>query len=1015
MPLTFILGPPGSGKTTYCLDALSANASICTLSRYESDDLFYIVPEQFTLQAERMLVERSPGKAVMRAQALSFGRLAYHVFSRTGGAPAKHLNDTGKHMLVRKILQDCKLEFYARSIQKPGFIENLTQTLTEFSQYELTPSALNLQAERLNYMDVKPKLADIALIFQRYKEEIAGRYLVSGETLDLLADALSASDYLKNGRFWIDGFKDFTPQEHMVLQQIMTQAKEVYITFTMDKLPMRNALHPADFFYATKQEWQALQNLAENLRVPVKQDIFLSTPYRHEAREDLKRLALQFPYFKQRPDQVKSQHIKLVTAADKTAELIQAAKWIRRNVIEEKRWKFSEVAILCGDLTAYDKISRNIFEQYGIPFFVDNKMGLMSHPLTELIRAALDIIIWDWQYEGVFRLLKTGFINMLQEEIDKLENYVLARGIKSWRWGLEWLSEEHNRLHLQETLSPLVDGLKSDSKITVDTFAKSLYSWLYSIDAPGTLSKLLSESENQEEARWHKQIWPRIGDIFDKFVEILGEEQMTVQSFAEILDAGLQSADLGLIPPSLDQVLMGDISRSRFPEIKALWVLGANDGQLPPPIPGSSLLTEDERERLRSHDFKLAPGLSRQMSDSFFTLYVTLCQPCEELTLSYSRAGSNGKALRPSSIVARIKKIFPNLQEVDESRESSVEPQYPEIILPLVKESAQLLYGEKFITSASQLEAYVQCPFAHFLSQHLKARERAIYQVRPADLGILYHEVMAKATENENWYQLNKAQLEELAHFHAEAVVNGESDHVLQSSARNKYILERLKSICGVSLWALGEQYRRGNYITTGIETGAGKVAIGENMIVTGRIDRVDTFDDYVKIIDYKSGNTKFSLEEVQAGTQLQLLLYMNSLLKKSKAKPGGVFYFNIDDPILRVNENLDSDTREAMLLKEFRMSGLVLDDEKNISAMDKHLLSRGGDSLVIPVSVTKSGFGKRSSIANHKEFGELALAVEAQVKRIGEQMMDGHIAPNHNKDACRYCRFVAICKGKGS
>jgi len=1003
MSLTFILGPPGSGKTRYCLDAIT---------RCQSDSgLFYIVPEQFTLQAERLLVERSSGKAVMHAQALSFGRLAYHVFSRTGGAPAKHLNDTGKHMLVRKVLQDCNLEFYARSIQKPGFIENLTQTLTEFSQYELTPSALSLQAERLDYMDVKPKLADLALIYSRYKEEIAGRYLVSGETLDLLADALSTSNYLKDGIFWIDGFKDFTPQEHKVLQQILTQAKEVYITFTMDRLPIRGSLHPMDFFYATKREWQELHNLAENLRIPVKEDIFLAIPHRHEAREDLKRLTLQFPYFKQRPDQVKAENIKLITAADKTAELIQAAKWIRRNVIEEKRWKFSEVAILCGDLTAYDKISRNIFEQYGIPFFADTKMGLMSHPLTELIRAVLDIIIWDWQYEGVFRLLKTGFINMPQEEIDKLENYALARGIKGWRWGVEWLSEEDNRLRLREMLAPLVDGLKGDSKITVDDFAKSLYSWLYSIDAPGTLSQLLVESENQEEARWHKQIWPRIGDIFDKFVEILGEEEMTVQAFAEVLDAGLQSADLGLIPPSLDQVLMGDISRSRFPEIKALWVLGANDGQLPPPIPGSSLLTEDERERLRSPDFKLAPGLSRQMSDSFFTLYVTLCQPSEELILSYSRAGANGKPLRPSSIVARIKKIFPNLNEIDESTESSVEPQYPEIIMPISDEATQLLYGEKFITSASQLEAYVQCPFAHFLQQHLKAKERAIYEVRPADLGVLYHEVMAKATESENWHLLNKSQLEDLAHFHAEAVVSGESDHVLQSSARNKYILERLKSICGVSLWALGEQYRRGNYITTGIETGAGNIAIGENMIVTGRIDRVDTFDDYVKIIDYKSGNTKFSLEEVQAGTQLQLLLYMNALLKKPNAKPGGVFYFNIDDPILRVNENLDAATRENLLLKEFRMSGLVLADEKNISAMDMHLLSRGGDSPVIPVSVTKSGLGKRSSIANLKEFAELASGVEEQVKGIGEQMMAGHITPGHNKDACRYCRYVSVCK----
>ena len=491
---------------------------------------------------------------------------------------------------------------------------------------------------------------------------------------------------------------------------------------------------------------------------------------------------------------------------------------------------------------------------------------------------------------------------------------------------------------------------------------------------------------------------------------------MAVQDFANILDAGLRSADLGLIPPALDQVLMGDITRSRFPELKALWVLGANDGVLPPPSPSTSLLTEDEREKLRKQGLHLAPGLVRQMNDNWLALYGALCQPKEQLILSYSRATSEGKLLRPSTAILRLKKIFPKLEVEEPAPIEEREAELPQIILPLSDSSISLQYGESggvFEIAASQLEAYAMCPFAYFMNK-LKAHERQIYQVRPVDLGILYHEVLARATQDPDWHRLDTEGISKLVHTHAEAVINGESDHVLQSSARNMYILKRVKEICNISLWALSEQYNRGEYIISGTETGAGTVNIpldnGMQMVVTGRIDRVDTFGDYLKIIDYKSGSTTFSLEEMRAGTQLQLMLYMNSLLKPEN-KPGGVFYFNIDDPILRTDSTIDPAVRELLLLKEFRMSGLALSDPDNIAGLDKHLQS-GEDSLIIPVSMNKDGsFAKKSQVANAQEFAQLRKEATDTAKRLGEEMSSGVIAPVARKsEACKRCKFAAIC-----
>jgi len=1069
MAITFVLGLPGSGKTTHCLREITNR-----ISEAAGSALFYIVPEQFSLQAERLLVAQSPAQAVMHAQAISFGRLAYHVFAREGGAPTKQLNDTGKHMLLRKILHECELPFYGRAIGKPGFIESLSQTVTEFLQYSISPQDLERKISSNSFklgqisLDENPvensineslsgKLADLATIFRSYRSHVTGRYLVTGETLDLLADALFDNDYLRDAFFWVDGFNGFTPQECRIIGRIMPIAREVIVTLTMDALP-RDDTSPrvTDFFYPTKCTYQTLKRLANNLGVPVAQPIILSELQRHKSSPSLQTLVKSFPHsFSKAQQHTKELDIEVFSAPDKASELVMAAEWVKHNVTE-KGWRFKDMAILCGDLGGYERLALNIFAPYGIPVFVDSKTGILSHPLTELIRAGVEVAAWDWQYEAVFRVLKTGFTGLETDEIDRLENYVLARGIKGWRWRKEWREMEDTRQKVLELFAPFLEGLRPDKVINIAELSRRVYAWLYDLDAPGTLARLLEESiaaNDQAQARWHRQIWPRIAEIFDKLVEILGEggkeSRVTVREFAEILDTGFSYADLGLIPPSLDQLVMGDINRSRYPAIKGLWVLGANDGQLPPPVPGSSLLTEDERASLRRNGLELAPDLPRRYNDSLLSLYGAICQPTNSLTFSYSRTGSDGKPLRPSPILTRLKHTFPGLTEkpwevisetinveikaeveVEVEAEVKAEP----TSLSISNNSAQILYGGSFITSASQLEAFVQCPFAHFMKYHLQVKEREIYQVKALDLGVFYHEVLARSTrsltESNKWHEISRPDMESLVNTHAETLLFTEGgDHVLHSSARNAYILQRVKRICAVSLWALCEQYRRGTFETVGIETGftthdgTNGIVLQLNphqtMTVTGRIDRVDTLEhdglEYIKILDYKSGRAKFSMEEVEAGQQLQLPLYMNALLTNPDMNPGGIFYFNIDDPILQSNEALDEQTREALLLQEFRLSGLTLSEQPVVIGMDKHLWTKGGHSPVIPVSLNKDGsFSKNSSIVNQNEFARLCQSVEEKVKEIGSMMASGIIGANPFKKgthtACDYCSYGAVC-----
>ncbi|MDR1663649.1 MAG: PD-(D/E)XK nuclease family protein, partial [Clostridiales bacterium] len=370
--------------------------------------------------------------------------------------------------------------------------------------------------------------------------------------------------------------------------------------------------------------------------------------------------------------------------------------------------------------------------------------------------------------------------------------------------------------------------------------------------------------------------------------------------------------------------------------------------------------------------------------------------------------------------------------------------------LRLLPYSAERLYGKTVVTAASRLERFSECPFAYYVTYNLKARERKVYQVQPADLGVVFHEVLElftkrMAAENIPWGSLTREELGARVDGCVEAAVPTEA--ALRGTARNQHILRKVKRICAASVWALCEHLKRGVFEpaaaelefsggNAGLPVTSLEIFLNEErkLVLTGRIDRVDIMRAadgavYVKIIDYKSGNVKFDLAEVLSGVQLQLILYMKALLKNAKAlfgrageeniwletKPGGVFYFHIDDPILPAGAaSLDPERKEEMLLKCFRMSGLALAETEAVTGMDG-ALAEGGESPVIPVSINRNGaFGKTSSVAAFEYFEQLGAAVEEKAKEIGRRMTEGVITPDPHvkgrRSACDFCRYGAVC-----
>jgi len=1052
--LQFILGPPGSGKTTFCLKEIETGIQCET-----QNPLYYLVPEQFSLQSEKLLLANHV--AIIHVQVLSFNRLAYRLFALLGGPPGQVADELGKSMVLRKVLLEIAddLVFYRRGVDKQGFVESLAATITELNHYCISSEDLKLRCEQLG-PSLGLKLQDLSLITARYRAAIRGRYVLADDMLDLLVQKLAqeTSDIplLKGAKIWADGFNGFTPQERQVLLYLMKQGADMKITLTT-----RNSSNP--MFSTPKNTEEKLTNLATSAGITVIPPKYMKDNHRHTKNPELAFFVKHFsmkpggksytpsgtdllPYEKEQKtteqDLVKPYNnsgIEILSASDRHAAVYAAAHRILTWVNSGLRYK--DIAIICGNRTHYEKTLQTAFDRLGIPLFIDTEIDILAHPLTELIRSALCILAYNWNYESVFRFLKTRLTGLDINIIDRLENHCLAYGITGYRWQYNMPDDlEVGRMHLLDAMHCFGTGQSKDS---IKGFCEKVFTMLYNLNIPETLQRWFDHHMavgDPATARIHKQIWPKICQVFDKLVEVLGDEKVSLESFALILDAGLAQVGLGRIPPTVDQVILGDTNRSRYPQIKAMIVLGANDGSLPPISPSPGLFTEDERIKLINSHIELAPDNISRINEQFYTLYCSLSQPHEKLTFVYAEGDASGKPLRQSYVLKRLQAMFPHiaikkapiLQEYNSIPSQSQEMEF-------VLESAKDIYGPTITTSASRLEVYAKCPFAYFIDYQLGAKPRKLYNVLPTDLGILYHDVLSEFTNNIANGSLDITYLNRDAIGNiVDTIINNQEKDLFHANARNRHILNKARGICTTSIWALAEHIKRGSFIPLGTELEFNQNILldkDRKMQLTGRIDRVDILKgadekEYLRIIDYKSGKTRFDPIDVAKGLQLQLMLYISALTKNPTqlssflpqkdnkiVNPAGVFYFHIDDPIIDADAEMGESAHDDALLRQFRLSGITVEGETVLQGMDKSI-APGIDSPVIPVKLNKDGrlakTGKQA-ILSTDDFTTLIQTAEDKAKELGTRMSAGDIAANPNpkgiKTPCRYCEYAAICK----
>lgn len=1104
MALRFLIGAAGTGKTEYCMKEI-----ITAQSAHKGRQVF-LVPEQYTSQAERDLTARTERKGILTAEVLSFGRLAHQFFAKNGLNRAVILGDVGKQMALQKILLEQRddLPYFCHMMDKNGFVSRLGKTITEFFRYRVTPEQLETMSnqEGLSH-SVQDKCRDMASIYRRYEEFLSETYLTGDTTLSLLEEKLASSAAFGDTEIWLDGFYGFTPQEYGVIAQLLRLCKRVSITLPMDEHSyFASSLPPAAPFFEPHLTKQKLVSLAEEMGIAMESPVFFKENHRSKTP------ALAFleknyfyGYYKKSPDH---EGIHICSCATRESEMAYAAGQIL-SLVREQGLRYRDIAIVTNAMSAYEKGLKGILSEAGIPCFVDSRRDIASHPLIGLVNSLLECVVYDFRYEAVFSYLKTGLTPMAQEDMDILENYVLAYGIKGYKWKKDVWSygfqpgQEAEQAYLNDLraqvmtpFAPLL-ALKRKKNLPLRDWVTAL---VVQLDTLGIAEKLTALSEaaaakgNAAKAEEHRQIWQILMDVLQKAVEILGDAPMSLDTFARILSAGLEESSMGLIPPTADSLLVGDIERSRLPDIKALLVLGVNDGILPAPAENTGIFTETEREALTAAGMELAPDGKRKLFEEQFLIYRGLTKPSHALYLTYANGDTEGKALFPSSLIARIAKMYPTLtEERDDTlplssltpggcfhqlgtqmrkhvEESPMEPLWQDIYsyfattpqwqqrLSLLRQgfsahdrrqklspkTAKNLYGKNILSSVSRLEWFAACPFAYFAEYGLKARPRQLYQLRTPDLGNLFHQVLEQfaATlkkDGISWQTLTQEETERRMDAAVDEAAPHLGNEILLDSAANRYLIKRLKRISRRAGWTLVRHIQSGMFEPAGYEVGFGPhealppivigMSDGSKLILRGKIDRVDLLDaegnKFVKIIDYKSGTKAFDFQDIYYGLQLQLLLYLDAYLKNhgtESYRPGGVFYFRITDPTQTVTEEMSAEEIEHLLYSKMQMSGLVLENETVIKAMDEVFVDpvsggmRLGSSDIIPLKYTKKGTPTASSLlATEEEYNALMAFTAKRAAAIGESMKAGIITPapyrKQNSTPCDYCVFSSICR----
>ena len=891
MSLRFYFGPSGSGKSHRIYEEIMQRAA-----QEPGRNFLIIVPDQFTMQTQKDLVMRSDRGGILNIDVLSFGRLSHRILEEVGTKEMPVLDDTGKSLVLQKIAADLKEQLPAMGslLHKQGYIHEVKSAISEFMQYGISTQDMDkliASAEKRGALAMK--LRDLKTLYRGFQDYIRDHFITTEETLDVLRRSLVKSKILPDSVVIFDGFTGFTPIQNRLIQELMRVCEETIVTVTIGEEEDPYQMDGEQkLFHLSKKTVADLVKLAAEAEVTRGEDVFVKGGLnRFTEAPALWYLEQNLFRYQYEPYTEKQCEIRMFEALSPREEVHQTALYIRK-LIREEGLTYRDIAVVIGDLEGYASYVETEFGQLEIPCFLDRTRGIVLNPMIEYIKSALQLYIRDFSYDTVFHFLRSGMADISREEIDELENYVIRTGARGYRTysrlftrrteEMQQGSGQEDTERAEETLERLnrirqqfadtVEILHMAPRAKAGEYVDHLYDFL---EQNQVQQKLLNYQQRFEQegdlakAREYAQIYRLVMDLLDQIYGLLGEEEISLQEFADILDAGFGEITVGTIPQNVDRILVGDMERTRLKQVKVLFFLGVNDGNIPKNASKGGIISDMDREFLIESGTEMAPSPRQQMYIQRLYLYLNMTKPSQRLYLSYAKVNSDGKGIRPSYLIDTVRKLFPQLaveypqnrsrleqiegrQEgarylAEELREYAdgtlreeerqdfylmyrayeADPEGRDRLTAAAfrryKESglsrivARALYGRQLENSVSRLETYAACACRHFLQYGLSLQEREEFGFEVSDMGNVYHAVLENfagklAESGRTWWDFDENFATQAIKEAVEGYAATYGETVLYSSARNEYAITRMSRILTRTVLTLQQHLKQGSF-----------------------------------------------------------------------------------------------------------------------------------------------------------------------------------------------------------
>lgn len=698
MALKLWLGNAGSGKSHKLYETVIQEAMT-----HKDRTYLVIVPEQFTLQTQRDLVNLHPDGGILNIDVLSFARLSYRVFEEVGfaKAPGLLIDDMGKNLILRHLAseQEDNLKVIGKNLKKLGYITEVKSVISEFMQYGVDADAIRKLQEissQNNRRMLSDKLEDCAILYNAFRKYCAEKYTTTEELLIRVSSVLTESEKLGRSVIVLDGFTGFTPVQYDLIRALMEKCIDVYATILLDtRQPLDTPYDEQELFYLSKKTYKELKHIADESHIPVLPDEVIrdEIPVRFRQANPQMLIHLEKNLFREQqevftqqtgqpgsPESAAEQtadcssdgDIEILTARNPLDEMAHVAVRIEQ-LIREEHYRYKDIAIVTGDMDTYMHATSRIFNRYNIPYFVDKKQPVLQNPFIEVMRAIMRVLTEDYSHEGMFSYLKSSMVDISEAETDLLENYCRACGIQGKsRWNKKFIrcprSIERERLEDLEALRVRVIApfAAFDQAKTVKDYCTALYRILVDMQSQQKLADrkqaFLKEGLDIR-AKEYDLVYPAVIGLLDKLVELLGDEEMDAESFQELLDAGFSELRVGAIPNKTDYVQIGDLTRSRFRDIKALFFVGVNEGIIPKNATSGGILSDLDREFFAESGagVALAPSARMQAYTQRLYLYMAMTKPTAHLYLSYAGVSADGTSMMPSYLIGEMQNMFPKI------------------------------------------------------------------------------------------------------------------------------------------------------------------------------------------------------------------------------------------------------------------------------------------------------------------------------------------------------------------